>query len=478
MATSPAVSSVKEKVTRERIIPPAELAKEKSGTMPDFWEYIEGLRPEDWSDHIAYLYRDEPKASTWPGAPPAYLDKFVGAIEVRPGYIVQMDDAGNVQQAIKEKFGGRVFRLILKKGKERITECRFTNEAQPKYPESQNNPQFTPHPLPNAGAQSDTNVVTKAMDIAANQPQEAINIAMGALRTVSEIITKQATNSVTPPAGTAPAAGSLDGELDRAFKAAMIKKLMDPPADPVDTFLRIRTALGDGGAASNPLNNLLEPLLKAAIDKIVNPVAPVTGRTTLLDLGREFIPVLGSTVRETMHEYRLSVEAQARIAELTRGMPQAPAAPPPVQVVTRVIDSATPSAAAAPNPAPAAAAAPTAPPMTFQQIEAHIAKIESNVEFTVEEAVDKVLEFLYDTDPRIVPALLNPPSMDARLKPGKDGLLMLFTAEPALQPCLNNLPRLSEFLDKFIAAATEAEKIEANLRAAAPGAVAPTATPV
>jgi hypothetical protein len=464
---------VVETVSRKRVISPAELAQEKQGrTTPDFWEFIETMTDEMWAgDFMLYIIREDPKPSNYGGA--NTLEKCPGFMVMPNGARLRLDSREDIELAIKEKWGGKAFRLILKKGRERLTEGKCMNDAAPKYPDT-NGQQFT-HPLPNAGGQSDANAIaSKAIDTVANQPQEVMNIAINALRASAEMIAR----SATLPAAAPTPAPSIDSELDRAFKAAMIKKLMDSPPDPVKSFLEIRQALGDGGggaAAANPLNDLLVPILKAAVDRIVNPLPAVTGRTTLLDLGREFIPVLGTTVRETMHEYRLSVEAQARMAELGRTMPQPPAVPQPVQVVTRVIDSATPSVAA-PNPTPAPAA-PAAPPMTFQQIEAHIAKIESNVEFTVDEAVDKVLEFLYDTDPRIVPALLNPPSMDARLKPGKDGLLMLFTAEPALQPCLNNLPRLSEFLEKFIVAATEAEKIEANLRAAAPGAAVPAAQP-
>ena len=122
---------------------------------------------------------------------------------------------------------------------------------------------------------------------------------------------------------------------------------------------------------------------------------------------------------------------------------------------------------------PAAPPPPATPALTFEQIEAHIAKIVSNTEYSTDEAVDKVLEFLYDTDPRIVGALLNPQSLDKRLKPGKDGLMQLFSFEPTLKPCLANVPRLSEFLDKFIVAATEAEAAEARLRAAAPVSTTP-----
>lgn len=447
VVTSPSVSSVKEKIIRERTVSPEELAKEKSGTMPDCFEYIERLKAEDWGDHIAYLYRDEPKASTWPGAPPAYLDKFVGSIEVRPGYSVTMDDAGTIQQAVKEKFGGRVFRLILKKGRERITECRFTNEAPPKYPDAQNQqPQY--HQQPNGA--TDASVASKAIDAMASQQPDAVRLAMDVLRSASEIVMRQA-NPQQPHVTT-------ESELDRAIRQATIQRLLAPPPDPFEMFVKFKQLMGDGGGmAGNPL---IDKVLSAAVDKILNPAPAISGRTTLLDIGREFIPVLGTV----MHEYRLSREADARITELQRS-----AMPPPAAVQQN-----PPALPAAPLPAPVPqqATPPAAPALTFQQIENHIAKIVKNVAFPVDEAVDKVLEFLYDTDPRIVGALLNPPSLDPRLKPGKDGLMQLFTFEPELKDCLANVPRLSEFLDKFIIAATEAEAAEARLRSAAPAATA------
>src|SRR5271154_783473 len=157
---------VVETVSRKRVVPTTELETEKRSGVPDFWEYIESLKPEQWTDHIVYLYRQEPKTTTYPGAPPAYLDKYTGTIEVRPGVTVAMDDAGTIQQAVKEKFGGRVFRMILKKGKERLTETTFSTEAQPKYPDS--TPQYA-NPLPNAGQPTEASVATTAITAMANQ---------------------------------------------------------------------------------------------------------------------------------------------------------------------------------------------------------------------------------------------------------------------------------------------------------------------
>jgi hypothetical protein len=443
VVTSPSVSSVKEKIIRERTVSPEELAKEKSGTMPDCFEYIERLKPEDWGDHIAYLYRDEPKAATWPGAPPAYLDKFVGNIEVRPGYSVTMDDAGTIQQAVKEKFGGRVFRLILKKGRERITECRFTNEAPPKYPDAQQ--PYNNHPQQPNGA-TDASVASKAIDAMASQQPDAVRLAMDVLRSASEIVMRQANP---------PAAPTADNELDRAIRQATINRLLAPPPDPFEMFVKFKQLMGDAGA-NGSTNGLVEKVLSAAVDKILNPAPAVSGRTTLLDVGREFIPVLGTTVREAMHDFRLAREADARIAELARGVP--PAQPvPAVPALPATAVSAVPQSA----PNPPAAAQPAAQP-SFQWVAERVANIVKNMEYSTDEAVDRVISFLYDTHETLVGLLLDPPKMDARLKPGKEGLVQLFTYEPALAVCMVNPPRVTEFIDKFIVAAKAAEAEEAK----------------
>jgi hypothetical protein len=437
---------VVETVSRKRVVSASELETEKGSRVPDFWEYVESLKPEQWNDHIVYLYRQEPKTTTYPGAPPAYLDKYTGTIEVRPGFTVAMDDAGTIQQAIKEKFGGRVFRMILKKGKERLTETTFSTEAQPKYPDS--TPQFA-NPLPNAAAPTEASVATRAIDAMANQQPDAMRLAMEVLRSASEIVMRQ-------PSASAPVAPARDPIVDELLRRA----LNPPPApDPFEMFVKFKTLMGDGGGMGGS-SAIMEKVMSAAVDKIINPSPAVSGRTTLLDIGREFIPVLGTV----MHEYRLSREADARITEVQRSaMPQQPAQP---------MQPNPPAVLPAPQPAPVPAAAapqtPPAPTLTFPQIEAHIAGIISNSEFTTDEAVDEVLAFLYNTDPRLVGALLNPPSLNHQLKPGKEGLMMLCTYEPPFKACLSNPPRLSEFLDKFIATATQEEANQARLRAAAP----------
>lgn len=449
MATS---APVVEKVTRTRTIPAAEVARENSAQQPDFWEYIESLEPGQWVDHVVYLYREDPKESTY-STEPSYVDKFSGTIDVRPGVSYPMDDRGIIEHAIREKHGGKAFRLICKKGKQWITIGKCVNGAPPKYPDADGIYPQQQHRLP--GAATDASVASKAIDVMASQQPEAVRLAMDVLRSASEIVMRQA-NPPAPAAPVAPQPPPRDPLVE-----ALLQKALNPP-DPFEQFMKFKNMMGEGGLGGT--SAIMEKVLGAAVDKMLNPAPAVTGRTTLLDIGREFVPVLGTV----MHEYRLSREADARIAEMHRtAMP--PQAPP------AAIQPNPPATLPAPQPQPVAAqTAPAAPQLTFQQIEAHIAKIIKNVEFNTDEAVDKVLEFLYDTDPRIVGALLNPPSLDPRLKPGKDGLMMLFTAEAELQPCLTNLPRLSEFLDKFIVAATEEEINQARLRAAAPASPKPS----
>lgn len=453
MATSPAVSGVKEKITRERTISPEELAAEQSKSKtPAFVELIESLTPERWAneDWRLAIVREDPKPSTYGGQ--NTLEQCQGVLEVRPGVSIPLDDWEAIQLAIKQKYGGKVYRLILKKGRERITEGKCINEAPPKYPETNSG---YGNPLPNAPA-TDASVASKAIDVMAQQQPDAVRLAMDVLRSASEIVMRQA----NPPAA-AVAPPPRDPLVE-----ALLQRALNPPAppDPFEMFLKFKQLMGDGGMGST--NAIIEKVLGAAVDKIINPAPAVTGRTTLLDIGREFIPVLGTV----MHEYRLSREADARITEIQRSaMPAQPVPAVPQQNPPAAIVALPPAA----QPTPQQAAPPAAPALTFQQIESHIAKIVKNVEYSVDEAVDKVLEFLYDTDPRIVGALLNPPSLDSRLKPGKDGLMQLFTFEPELKDCITNVPRLSEFLDKFIVAATEAEAAEARLRAAAPANASP-----
>jgi hypothetical protein len=82
----------------------------------DVWEYMETLTPEQWQEHIGYLYRTNPTLSLT-GGQSSRLQKFVGPIT--------MED-------VEQEYGGIGFRLDLKRGKERVYCTRFNIEAKPK----------------------------------------------------------------------------------------------------------------------------------------------------------------------------------------------------------------------------------------------------------------------------------------------------------------------------------------------------------
>jgi hypothetical protein len=447
-----------ETVSRKRLVTKEELAQENLGRKtPEFWEFIEKMTPQMWGDDFTlYILREDPKPSLYGGT--NTLEKCPGYIAMPDGTKQPLSSREDIELAIKQKYGGKAFRLILKRANgERICEGKCINEALPKYPDTVVNP------LPNAGAAPSGSdfVATRAMDMVANNNPQIMTVAMDAIARAADLVAR---HNPQPPA-----APSLDSELDRALRQAMLNKFLAPPPDPFEMFVKFKQLMGDnGGGGSSSMNSIVDKFLTVAAERVFNPVPAATGRTTLLDIGREFIPVLGTV----MHEYRLSREADARITEIQRSaMP-----PQPVPAVPQQNPPALPPAAAVPAPVPVASAPqpPAAPTMTFPQIEAHIASIISNSGFTTDEAVDEVLAFLYNTDPRLVQLLLNPPLLDKRLKPGKDGLMMLCTYEAPFKACLSNVPRLSEFLDKFIVAATESEANEAKLRDAAPASTKPS----
>lgn len=462
-----AAGPVVESVTRKRIVPPAELAQEKTGrTTPDFWEFIEKMTPDMWGETTLYILREDPKPSLYGGT--NTLEKCPGYIAMPDGTKQPLNSREDIELAIKQKYGGKAFRLILKRlNGERICEGKCINEAPPRYPDNTAPPQnFS---APGAPGNSSDAVAVKAMDTIANQNPQLINIAIDAVSRAADIISRHEAPKAAPP----------EDDLDRQLKRAMLERFLNPPQppDPFELFIKFKTLLGDGGTG----NPVMARLMDAAVEKILNPVPAVSGRTTLLDIGREVLPSIVTTVREGMHDYRLSMEAQARIVEMQRGQPGPQAVPQPAPAPVQ--QQQLPQPAANPQPAQAAAApAPAAAPppgaLTFHQIEAHIAKIVRNVEYPIDEAVDRVLSFLYDTDGRVVQLLLDPPKLDPRLAAGEAGLMMLFQFEPILQPCLQPNPaRVSEFIKKFLAVAKESEEAEARLRAAAPAAAAAAPAP-
>jgi len=433
-------SPIVETVSRKRTIPAAELENERTARAnPEFWAFLESMTEEMWAgDYMLYIMREDPKPSAYGGT--NTLEKCAGFMVMPNGARIKIDSREDLELAIKEKWGGKAFRLILKKGRERLTEGKCMNEAPPKYPET--NSGYPAHPLPNAS--TDASVASQAIDAMKNQQPDAVRLAMDVLSKASELVMRQANPPNQPPA---PPVDSLDVELKRA----MIQRFLNPPAqqDPFELFLKFKEIMQP--PASNGVKETMD--LVASL-KNSGLFSLGGGRSTLLDLGREVIPQVASTVLSGIHEWRLGVEAQVRGLELSRGMNPQPSAPGPAAPAPQIAVPEQPAAASA-SPASEQGAAPSGEP-PFEWLAIKIVEILKEPGYTIDEAVDETLSFLYRSHAPVVALLLDPPKLDQRLPQGEQGLLMLFQHHPVLKQIPVN-PRLAEFIKKFVAAAKEAE---------------------
>lgn len=434
-------SPVTETTIRKRTIPSSEIQQEAAaGHSPDFWSYIERLTPEEWEQHSLYVYRVEPRAQSQTNQP-SYIDRtYDGLIAMPNGNSVPFS-----ADSIKDKFGGRVFRFILKKGSERICEGQLVTEAAPRYPESSSTP------LPNAGTGlpgNSNDVAVRAIDAVSGQQSEGVRLGMDMLRTASDVM-KQA-HTTTP---TTPATNPL---MDKLLEAALVR-LLEPPK-PVDP-LAVLTQLKD-------LREFFQPTAKSGVQETLELIGALKssglisggGRAAgLVDLAGQVLPDLVKGAVQGVHEWRMGVEAQERAMAAQHGG-SVPVRPNPPAVLE--MPQATPPPVAAAPAVVGESEAQGGQPMSgdppFQWLEMKIVAILKEPSYTVDQAVDEVLAFLYIAHPAVVPMLIDPPKIDARLSAGEQGLLQLFQNETILQQVPVNA-RLTVFIKKFIAAATETE---------------------
>ena len=351
-----------------------------------------------------------------------------------PGQTIPMTDRGAVEAAIKLKYGGYAFRLIMKKGHERVCEGKCINEMPPKFPQA--NGQYAA-PNVNVAAQpagSDA-VALRAIDATSEKEARGIQIATQALEATARML-----QAAHQPAAVAPAVAASDPMKERILDILLTRALAPAP-DPIETFIKLKTLLapapGEGGmlAGGNPL---VDKVLNAAIEKFMNPPAVSGGErpNVTAELVRA-LPAFASYVKDSLAEWSAGSQAQARTAAIMRGVaPPQPSAPGPQ-----------------PNP-PAAAPAPQAQPPAPQSLEPplewleiKIVEILSDSSFTVAQAVDETLAFLYRASASLVPRLV---------AAGEGGLLALFQSRDILRQVPVNA-RLAEFIKLFISEAKQAE---------------------
>jgi hypothetical protein len=445
----PATETSVTTITKETITAP-----EKPG-MPEFWGYLESLKPEDWENHICYIYRLEPRAQE--SASGTYgstaLEKVVGMLEIRPGVSIPFNNKEEVELGIREKWGGKTFRLFLKRGSERISETRVMNEYPPKYPPSgAMNPGTQTGPtISNATESSNTADVAKtAIASIAGQEARATDVAIRALTGAAEVVTRLASADKPQPSA-----------MDQAFQAVMIRMMeksmteRDPLADitRVAELVKVLTPAAPAVTALSPNatgNPMLDRIMEAAIERILNP-ATVAGpvATASAELVRALPNVAGYIV-EGIREWRIGAEAQRDTAAIMNGAPQRPAGVPAPQPPPRALPQ-TP-----PMPATPAGVQPV---INIEFIEGKILEI-FNEGAPAEDAADDTLTFLDRLAPELITTLA---------AQGETGLVNLFQTRPTLRPATNNMPRLVEFIRAFLRIASG----QANQPPAGPPAVIP-----
>lgn len=430
---TPENGSVVETTTRRRVVPAVSASPESE--RPEFWNYIESLKPEEWEGppgHCVYIYRTDPRSSNY-GPGESNIDKCSGFIEVRPGVNVPFNDRDEVQLAIREKHGGKAFRLIIKRGRERITEGKCSNDAPPKvrsYAE-QSNGSSAPSVSPVGDEYSNADVAKTAMHMVANHESEAISVGVRAMQGAAEVIQRLSHPS-------APAASAMDDVLKQAM-ILMMQRAMNPP-DPLDLISKIIPLLnrggggGDGGGgASNPL---VDKIIEAGLERVLNP--PISGPSS--STGAELVralPQIANYASEAIREWRAGSEAQLHTAEIMAGRQVSPALPPaprpgPVAVPPAVNPTPTTETQTVQGPSP-------------EFIESKIIEILQKP-ISAEAAADEVMAFLDVLDENL-------PAQLASL--AETGLLQLFQNRPVLRPAAANLPRLQEFIKAFLKYAAE-----------------------
>ena len=406
---------VKSTTIRE-VLPPNQ-AKER--TTPDFWEYVAPLTASDWDRHIVYLYRVEDNRSI-------PLEKCSGSMQIGGGRSVPINDREEMELAIGQKYGGRTFRLILKRGSERVTETRVFNDLPPKNVQPaifDSGPSV--QPMSDAAATAD--VAKAAMSAVASQEANAVNVAVTALRGAAEVVQRFS----QPQNG-----GTQMDDIMKPLLVAMLQRAMNPP-DPIELLTKLLTlqnSMTTSTAARTPgtPDEFTQKVMGVAFERFMNP--PPAGPVS--SAGAELVrtlPSVATHVTDAIREWRLGMEAQRDGAAIMRGIvPPRPAAPPGARSL--------PAPAANPTEAPM-----PVPGVPLEFIEAKIVEMLTEP-VSAEEAADDTMAFLDRIDPKLVAQLVSL---------GEPGLFNLFQTRPILKTATTNVPRLAEFIRAFLKFATE-----------------------
>jgi hypothetical protein len=285
---------VEEIVTQRRVIPEGE---ESPGDGMDAFEYMESVKPDDWSNHIVYIYRTEPAGSS------GFIDKFSHPFD---------------EAYLKENFGGGSYSYHIKKGSQRVKAGRIRVVGPPKDPSQ----------MPSAPSDLVQAIKLVMEKNGANGTSAATELTAIAFKNALEI--QRA--SMPPPMSIA--------DLTTALKNLNELNGGAPKSSTPEWLAKLGDALIPAGAAL--LMKMLEP--KDALQSITSVVQAMqalkgaTGETAAPDMGIELMrngPQLLGGLVNLLGELRKAEELKRIQASAAPALPPGVRAVPPERVDTR-----------------------------------------------------------------------------------------------------------------------------------------------
>lgn len=391
------------------------------------------MKPSEWAQHITYVYRLLP-------APSICIGKCGELFLLPDNSTVRIADQEALEFALNSHYGGGTYRLIVKRGSQRVTEGKF-DLGGPIKNVSPIDLSATNSNVPQAGNLPGTDSATAAVaragfDALGMQERQSAEIGFRAMSTAAEVMQRFAS---TPQNGEGLLIRELLAEMRSQNRGMNLPEILAAITS-VIAILKDVGILGANGVG----NGLVEKLLGSAVDRFLHPEpngAPVSASAELVRV----LPTIGGAAIEGLKEWRLGMEAQRdAIAMSQRQLPAAqpvrPSGPNP-QVI--------PPSQPAQNPQPPGAPTVAQQELSAELIETRIVEmLKANVPAT--QAAEDLYHFLevgQGPNGQIIPQL----SML-----GETGLVNLFSKRPILQPAWKmNSPRCVEFIRAFLKYASE-----------------------